>query len=211
MNKKFPVFDSGRDFGQEFMDYYSKDIQCPTTRLLFSWFHPVLKDHYISVNRIWFPKVNADQIVALHHDRQSKHLTEKLNFYYNTKSNERNTRERIRLSSANSFKNNSGDSSVPEIFDSFELNERSMLLEGGDNENIKSKRSRSHIKIQDQSSTIVIDSRNRINISVPPKLKGKHPKIESKNSLREKLARENENSKTFSEAVDSYGMHIYLL
>ena len=206
MAEAFPVLNTKTDYEKEFLKQYSKDFEAPSTKCLKAFFHPTLRDHVITINEVNFPKVKAEQVTTLFHNRQSDGFENKIRNKYIDSVSHLIVKRRKKLNQNVTFRNRSEDESFPSEPDSSEWEGSDSNFEGGQNEkprtrnSFKSKPKPNPNKEQKRKVNI----NNQIIINDPPKLKGSYPKTSSKNLITKQLGENQTNAKNYSKAVDLY-------
>ena len=206
MSEAFPVLNTKIDYEKQYLSDYSKNIEFPSTRCLNAFFHPSLRDHVITINEVNFPKIKADQISAMFHNRQSADFENKMRSKYEQSVSHLIVKRRKKLGNNLAYRDKSEEESFPDEPSSSEWEESDSDFEGGQKEKLKKRNSikSKHDKKHKPKTTRRTNKKNQIVINDPPKLKGSYPKIDSKSSLSKKFGEDRLNSKMYSTAVNLY-------
>ena len=132
----------------------------PTFSWIDAFFHPVLRDHVITINKIEIPKIKTHQVTALFHKRQASRFERKIGSNWKTERDSGTGRKKMEISRVNSFKGNQGDHSVSE-FSEAELSSSQDDFEGGT------------IEVKGG----IRERKDRIRVSKPPRIRGRYEKV----------------------------------
>jgi hypothetical protein len=147
------IFNTSKDYAKEFKDTYAKSINLPTTKCLNSFFHPVLRDHIITVNEVSFPIVSTEKVKGLMHNRISSNFEYKMEHYYMDAAGKFQARRRHKLATNLEIEKDSSDY-VPYEPSSSIFSDDS-YYEGGVHESIRRKMSANKQKIRKAKTQMI--------------------------------------------------------